>query len=97
LQKYRNYLKRSIDEKKCGKKKSKPSDDFQAQRIDRNQHADVQDEWIDLDESYPRVQDDAQQNWMEIGKSDNIRNFFSDIPNLFPDCVVINSSVDYFG
>ncbi|RHN55860.1 putative response regulator and transcription factor RR-A-type family [Medicago truncatula] len=61
LQKYRNYLKRSIDEKKCGKKKSKPSDDFEAQRIDRNQHDDVQDEWIDQDESYPRVQDDAQQ------------------------------------
>ena len=85
MQKYRNYLKRPIDEKKLGKKKPKLiSDVFQAQ-------------WIDQDESYPRVQDDAQQNWIEIGKSNNISNSFSDLPNLFPDCVAINSSVDYFG
>ncbi|AES97501.2 response regulator receiver domain protein [Medicago truncatula] len=66
LQKYRNYLKRSIDEKKCGKKKSKPSDDFEAQRIDRNQHDDVQDEWIDQDESYPRkkVMEEREGNIM---------------------------------
>nr|QSD99679.1 MYB family transcription factor [Melilotus albus] len=72
LQKYRISLKRSTDSKKCGKKISKLSGDFQAQ-------------WIDQEESCPRVDDDAQQNRMEIGESGNISNIFSDLPNLFPD------------
>nr|QSD99668.1 MYB family transcription factor [Melilotus albus] len=84
LQKYRISLKRSTDAKKRGKKISKLSGDFQAQWIDQDQ-GDFQAKWIDQDESCPRVDDDAQQNRIEIGGSDNISNIFSDLPNLFPD------------
>nr|QSD99763.1 MYB family transcription factor [Melilotus albus] len=47
LQKYRIHLKKSTDEKKHGRKKSKLSDEFQAKSIDQARFYDFQAEWID--------------------------------------------------